>query len=230
MYCIKCGVGLAKGQTACPLCGTRVCHPDFPVEEIPTYPKKEFPSEAFNRIPLLFVITILWLLPLFLPLILEYAILQRVTWSGYVTGGVALAYLFVFLPLWWKHPNPVIFVPIDFVGVILYLLYICLATGGNWFISFAFPVVGSFALIVTAMVTLCRYARGGILYIFGGGSIAIGVWSVLIDWDIRATFGVSPAFMWSLAPLIVLSLVGALFIVVAIVRPFREGLRKIFFI
>jgi hypothetical protein len=230
MYCIKCGVGLADGQSACPLCGTKVAHPDFPVTEKPTYPKGDFPSEAFNRVPLLFVITILWLLPLFLPLILEYAILQKVTWSGYVTGGVALAYLFVFLPLWWKHPNPVIFVPIDFAGVLVYLLYICLATGGNWFMSFAFPVVGSFGIIITAMVALSRYARRGMLYILGGGSIAIGIWTVLIDWDIRATFGVNPSFMWSLAPLIALSLIGMLLIVVAIVRPFREGLRKIFFV
>ena len=230
MYCIKCGVGLANGQTACPLCGTRVAHPDFLITEIPTYPKKEFPSEAFNRRVLLFVITVLWLLPLFLPLIMEYAILHRVGWSGYVTGGLALAYLFVFLPMWWKRPNPSIFVPIDFAGVIVYLLYVCLHTGGTWFMSFAFPVVGSFGLIVTAIVVLTYYLRRGHLYIFGGGSIAIGIWTVLLDLEIRNAFGVKPSFMWSLCPLIVLFVLGMLLIVIAIVKPFKEALKKIFFV
>ena len=30
MYCVKCGVELADSQRVCPLCGTRVFHPDIP--------------------------------------------------------------------------------------------------------------------------------------------------------------------------------------------------------
>ena len=30
MYCIKCGVELADSERVCPLCGTRVFHPDLP--------------------------------------------------------------------------------------------------------------------------------------------------------------------------------------------------------
>ena len=29
MYCVKCGVELADSQRVCPLCGTRVFHPDI---------------------------------------------------------------------------------------------------------------------------------------------------------------------------------------------------------
>ena len=71
MYCIKCGVKLSEGQTTCPICHTRVYHPDLPVSDRPTYPKKEFQSEEFNRHGLLFVISVLWLLPTFLPMIFE---------------------------------------------------------------------------------------------------------------------------------------------------------------
>ena len=60
MFCIKCGVELTDGQTICPVCGTRVYHPDFPVKDTsPTYPKKDFESEEFNRKGILFVVTIL---------------------------------------------------------------------------------------------------------------------------------------------------------------------------
>ena len=63
MFCIKCGVELTDGQTVCPVCSTRVYHPDLPIEKVsPTYPKKDFESEEFNRRGILFVVTILSLL------------------------------------------------------------------------------------------------------------------------------------------------------------------------
>ena len=31
MYCIKCGVALAESEEKCPLCGTRVYHPDLEI-------------------------------------------------------------------------------------------------------------------------------------------------------------------------------------------------------
>jgi NAD-dependent SIR2 family protein deacetylase len=72
MYCIKCGVKLSDGQERCPLCSTRVYHPDIPFgESKPTYPKKDFESEELNLKGLLFVITILWVLPLVLPVVFE---------------------------------------------------------------------------------------------------------------------------------------------------------------
>ena len=51
-------------------------------------------------------------------------------WSGFASGGILLLYVLTVLPLWFKRPNPVIFVPVDFAAIILYLLYIDLATGG----------------------------------------------------------------------------------------------------
>mgnify|MGYP000840753951 CR=1 FL=1 len=39
MYCIKCGVELADSERVCPLCGTRVFHPDLPCGQgEPPYP------------------------------------------------------------------------------------------------------------------------------------------------------------------------------------------------
>jgi len=33
MFCIKCGVELSRGSAVCPICGTKVCHPDFPADD-----------------------------------------------------------------------------------------------------------------------------------------------------------------------------------------------------
>ena len=230
MYCIKCGAELSDGQTLCPLCGTKVYHPDIPAEDIPTYPRKEFPSEEFNRKGILFVITILAVLPLTLPIIFEFSLNGTVGWSGYVAGAVLLGYLWLILPLWFRAPNPVIFIPCDFTAAALYLLFIDLRTGGNWFLSFAMPITLTLGLIVTTVVALTRYIRRGWLYIFGGGLIALGGWTVLIEVLLRATFPVNLSVVWSLYPLISLFLLGMMLIVIAIVKPLKESLRKIFFI
>ena len=61
MYCVKCGVKLSEGQTVCPLCETKVYHPDINVTEANTYPKIPFKSEEFNRKGLMFVLTMIFL-------------------------------------------------------------------------------------------------------------------------------------------------------------------------
>jgi hypothetical protein len=145
-----------------------------------------------------------------------------------VIGGLLLSYVVIMLPMWFKSPNPVIFVPCDFAAVGLYLLYINLAAGGKWFLSFAFPVTGFVALIVTAVVTLMRYIRRGRLYIFGGASIGLAFFSVLVEYMIHLNFKIHEGLIWSVYPFIVLFLIGIMLIVIAIVRPFRESLKKIF--
>ena len=230
MYCIRCGAELSAGQTLCPLCNTRVFHPDLPNEKIPTYPKKEFVSEQVNRKSILFVVTILLLIPLILPIVFELSYHNEIDWSGYVAGGVILFYLFFILPSWFRRPLPSVFVPCDFAAVLVFLLYADLQTGGSWFLPFAFPVVGAFALIVTAMATLLFHLRRGRLYVMGGGLIALGAWTVLIELMIGVAFDVVSTVRWSLFSLVPLVILGLLLIVVAIVRPFRESLYKVFFI
>ena len=168
MYCVKCGVALADSERKCPLCGTPVFHPDIarPAAEPPFPPERRLHGEAVNRSGLLFVLTIFSLLPVLIVLLCDWRINGGVVWSGFAAGGIVLFYILVLLPQWFRRPNPVIFVPVDFAAIALYLLYIDFAVGGHWFLSFAFPVTGAIALLVTAVITLVRYLHGGYLYIF----------------------------------------------------------------
>lgn len=230
MYCVKCGVELSEGQTVCPICDTRVYHPDFDVTEKNTYPKIPFKSEEFNRKGLIFVITVLFLIPLLLPVFLELSWHGAIGWSGYTAGGVLLLYIVSVLPAWFKHPNPVIFIPCGFAAGAVYLWYISFATGGGWFLPFALPLIGAITLIITAVVAVLRYVGRGKLYVFGGGLIALGFFCALLETLIAGAFGVKTEFIWSLAPLTILFILGMLLIIIAIVKPFRESLRKIFFV
>ena len=230
MYCINCGVQLSEGQTTCPICETRVYHPDVIVKEKSTYPKIPFESEEFNRNGLLFILTMIFVIPLLLPIFLELSWHSDVSWSGYVAGGTLIVYSALVMPLWFKKPNPVIFVPVTFALIIGLLLFICIKTGGSWFMSFAFPVTGGLGLIITATTAILYYVRRGKLYTVGGMSIALGLWTVLLEWDIRSTFNPQVMINWSLAPLTVLSVIGIMLIVIAIIKPLKESLRRIFFI
>lgn len=83
----------------------------------------------------------------------------EVSWSSYVMLGIALLYIVAFLPGWFRRKQPLIFVPLDFAAVCGYLLYICLTTGGHWFLSFAFPVVMLVCLLTTAAIAMLRYIK-----------------------------------------------------------------------
>ena len=136
----------------------------------------------------------------------------------------------ILLPMWFRHPNPVIFVPVDFVAVGLYLLYIDFASGGHWFLSFAFPVTGAIGLLVTAVVTLTHYLHGGYLFIYGGGFILSGALAVLIEFLLNLTFQIHETFFWSFYPLVAGVVIGSMLIVIAVCKPLRESLHRKFFL
>ena len=231
MFCIKCGVELTDGQTTCPVCNTRVYHPDIPIKQAaPTYPKKDFESEEFNRRGILFVITIFAMLAAALSIMFDLSISGEITWSGYVASGMGAFYVCVILPLWFKHTTPAIFVPCGFSSILALLLYVNMQTNGHWFLSFAFPVAGILGVILTTVTTLCHYLRRGYLYILGGGLMALGGWTLLIELFLHLTFELPDHVIWSPFPCTTLAVLGMMLIIVAIVPPFRESLRRIFYV
>ena len=86
MYCVNCGVELADSETVCPLCGTRVFHPDLPRKQAPSpYPADPHGKpEEVNRSGILFVMTMLALLPAVVCVVIMMV-------NGNVGAGVAVA-------------------------------------------------------------------------------------------------------------------------------------------
>lgn len=232
MYCIKCGVELADSEKKCPLCGTVVFNPEVPRPDgAPPYPPEHTLNAGnVNRSGVMFIITMLFLLPIVTVLLADWQINGGIVWSGYVVGAVLLLYVVVVLPLWFRAPNPVVFIPVDFAAVMLYLLYIDLACGGHWFLSFAFPVCGGAMLIVTAAAALVRYVHGGYFFIIGGAFILTGLYNVLIEFLLNLNFNLHEGFIWSFYPLAGCVIIGAMLIVIGCSSQLRESLHKKFFI
>lgn len=174
-------------------------------------------------------VIILFFIPLLVCFFADISIDGKTDWFGYVAGALTVAYVALALPLWFRKPNPVIFVPCSFVAAGLYLLYINSATGGDWFLSFAFPVTGGLCLIVCAVVTLLHSLRRGRLYIIGGAFMALGAFMLLIEFLMGITFDLT-FIGWSVYPLVVLVLLGGMLIFFAINTAAREMMeRKLFF-
>ncbi|MBE6538509.1 MAG: hypothetical protein E7671_03485 [Ruminococcaceae bacterium] len=230
MYCIKCGVKLADTEKKCPLCDTVVCHPDFPSSnEAPLYPEGKMPRGGSGTKALCGAVIIMFLLPLTICFFADFLYNGILDWFGYVAGALLVSYVSFALPAWFERPNPVIFTPCSFAALTLYLLYIELYTGGAWFLSFAFPVVGGVCLITSAVVTLVRYLRRGRLYIAGGAFIASGAFALLVEFLAGITFGLR--FVgWSVYTSVTLVMLGCLLIYIAINPRVREIIeRKLFF-
>ncbi len=234
MYCAKCGVELQKGVEKCPLCGLRAFHPDIKEEPEPgPFPRFAEGEGSVSNSGVMFIVTVVFLIPLIICLIADISISGGVSWSGYAAGGIVLLYAVFCLPHWFRHPKSEIFFPVAAALALCLALYVCLHTGGRWFLPFAFPVGGALALIIETMIVLLRFAVGPwphrALYIVGGASVALGLLCVLVEFLIKVTFGVRMIW-WSLYPLTALALLGLMLIVTGACRPLRESLHKKLFI
>ena len=231
MYCIKCGVELASSEKKCPLCGTAVYHPELYIKHTPSpYPDVHDKVEHMSKKGMLFILSLIFVIPALVLFIVDINISPEITWSGIACLGIALGYAFFVLPLWFKKPNPVIFIPIDFALAGGYLLYIDLYFSGGWFMSLAFPVCGIFCIIITTAAALFKYLRRGRLYIWGGLMFALGGACMLIEMFICITFDTLRMFLWSLYPCVTLGIIGIALVVLAVCKPLRESLGKRFFI
>ena len=231
MYCVKCGVKLADSEKLCPLCGTIAYHPDIAREEgNDIFPKSKYPTPEAKTLELPIFLTAVFLLPILVVLFCDLRFNSAITWSGIVVGALVLCYLMFVLPLWFEKSYPMIFVPCSFGAVGVYLFYLNWVLNGNWFLSFAFPLLGCIAVIVISVLALVRYVRKGKLFIFGGACIATGAMMLLIEFLMVITFERITYMGWSFYPLISLVMVGGFLIFLGICRPARELMERKFFV
>lgn len=228
MYCVKCGVELADSERKCPLCETPVYFPGLAENPETPYPKALKPKENNPNKAICFVITCFFVIALATAFLCDFNINGAIIWSDLVAGSLLLVYIFFVLPSWFIHPLPAIFVPCDFAAIALLLFYINLRVEGDWYFKFALPVTIGAAVICCSVSILTYYLKRGRLYIAGGAIIATGAYSIFIEMCLHAAFAIHDKLVWSLYPATAFALIGMMLIVIAIVRPLKEQLYKIF--
>ena len=172
MYCINCGVKLEGGADKCPLCNTVVPIP-APHEEQKLYPSGKLPKLTAKSKALSGSILIVLFIPLILTFFSDIHDNRRLDWFGLVAGALLLSYILLALPVWFRKPNPVIFVPCDFLAIILYVFYINLALKDAWFWTFALPAIGVFGLLVCALIILLHYLKNSFRFAISRADLLI---------------------------------------------------------
>ena len=227
MYCVKCGVRLQEGAERCPLCQTPVWNPEGATAQ-PSF-SDQYPAPLKSRrYPILAFLTAILIALSLSALIFCLTKLHGVYWSGYVMLGCALVYFAAIFPFWFDKREPLIFVPLAFALVCGYLLYLCLYTGGHWFLSFAFPVTMLAGGLTTASVALFRFGKRRRLLKTGSLLVVIGCSAMLVELFQVIAFG-GEMFTWSLYPVIGFSAIGLFLILCGLIPPWRAHLeRKLF--
>lgn len=225
MYCMNCGVKLGEGEHSCPLCGVRAYHPDL--EHTPGTPlfPRQWSAPKPERTGWRFLLTITFLAAFICCLAVDLLISHGISWSGYVMAGLQAGYILLVLPMWFPHPNWLIFLPIDVVTAELLLLYINCASGGRWFLSFAFPVTAIYGGLIIGVTALVKFMQKGWFFLSGGVCIVFGCSTMLLELFQHITFH-TRMFLWSLYPTGVLSLLGVFWILCGIIRPLGDAIRK----
>ena len=85
------------------------------------------------------------------------------------------------------------------------------------------------ALLLTGCTALFRYVRGRRLYITGGALLAIGGFSMLMEFFAHLTFG-TPMFHWSLYVVSGCGLAGIFFVLSGFIRPLHAWMERKFFV
>lgn len=234
MYCMKCGVRMADGSDRCPLCGTENRLPDkdrLPdkKEKFRTYPERYPENTPSGYVPLAAFLTAFCLITCTVVMMICVRLYGAAAWGGYAALGIATVYMIAVFPLWFPRRDPLIFMPVAHLAVGGYLLYICLKTGGHWFLSFAFPLTGISCLVLTALSALLFRIRDKRLYIAGGTFLIMGGFSILVEFFEHITFG-TVMFRWSLFAAGMSGAFGIFLILAAIVPRLSEFLKRHFFI
>lgn len=186
--------------------------------------------EDVNRSGVLFVLTIAALLPALLCLLCDWRINGTLVWSGYAAGAIALLYVVILLPMWFRAAQSRHICAGRFHrgGTVPALYQLCHRRA--LVLVFAFPVTGAIGLLISAAVALTHYLRGGYLYIYGGMLILGGGLAVLIEFLINLTFQIHETLFWSFYPMVAGIVLGLMLIVIAICKPLRESLHRKFFL
>lgn len=227
MFCVKCGVELADSENKCPLCNTPVYYPENARGEL-KFPEYKNTREPINARGLSFVISFLAVIAAVICVICNITVSGELSWSIYAVSALALAYVIFVLPSWFRHPSVAVFVPTDCGAVAIFVGILAAVMRADWYFSFALPVIAFLTLIVSGVSILSYYLRRGYLYIWGGASILLGVFLPILELLLHLNFKIEGNFHWSFYPCTALILIGIMLIVIAIVKPFRESLRKIF--
>ncbi len=228
-YCVNCGVELADSEKHCPLCQTEVVNPKALWQEPAERPYSRHVDNIMKRIDRRYFAALTALLlsiPCIITVLLDILTGGGLTWSAYVIGAVAVIYVVVLLPFFFRKYHAVIFLGADCAAVLLYLLFIQATIGGSWFMSLGLPLTVSASVCMLALALLFTKRRLSVIVKTGAVLIAVGVFVVAAEVFISLDAYHAVKFAWSFYALIPCLVLGVAAFVLEHRQNFKERVRR----
>ena len=153
--CPECKVLVGGSDIRCPLCGAVLNGPDDGAAAEPLYPEFGSAAKRHDPFPILAkIFAFVSILGVCICVLINLLVSGRMTWSLYVVGGVAAAWLTVGLHLM-ARINLNFQLLIDLCAVSLYLVLIDRLTGWHrWSIDYVIPILYIGIMIATVVLAV----------------------------------------------------------------------------
>lgn len=229
-YCVNCGVELEKSEKYCPLCSVEVLNPKAPWEDPIERPYPRYLETFVNRIDKRYFATLaglILMIPMLITILLDILDGGGLTWSAYIVGAMALIFIFVVLPFYFKRYHTVLFLSANCAAVLLYLLFIERTNGGHWFVGLGLPitVAASLAIIILALL-FTKSSRMTLLKKSAGILFATGLFVLVVEVIVRLNAPVPFDLRWSFYALIPCAILGAAALILEHRKNFKEEVRR----
>jgi hypothetical protein len=229
-YCVNCGVELAKSEKYCPLCNVEVVNPKSPWQEPAATPYPKYFYSFMKRIDHRYFATLAGLfliIPILVTIIYDLISGDGISWSAYVAGAMALLYIFIVLPFYFKRYHTVIFLSVNCAAVLLYLFFIERMNGGSWFKGIGMPITiaASVCIIVLALL-FTKKKRIGFFIKTALVFIASGIFLLSIELILSLNnFGIF-VLNWSFYAFVPCALLGFMAFILEHRKNLKEEIRR----
>ncbi|MDO9546121.1 MAG: DUF6320 domain-containing protein [Pelolinea sp.] len=184
-YCVNCGVKLNHNVSSCPLCGVEIINPADPIDQTA---EKIFPQsrdvhkDSFDKSLWIKMVTTVLGLPMLLSITINTIFGNGLNWSLYVTGTLGIIWVWLVSPFLFKRSFMARSVVIDAVFLLGFLYLIeYLSHSQGWFFSLAFPIIGTFTILLLIIVILIKRKILKELHIVASIFLGIGIFCVILN-------------------------------------------------
>lgn len=229
-YCVNCGVELAEGEKRCPLCFTEVYNPKEQADAVRPYPAAKEVPKPVNIGALVTLISLILSGLILISVACDLFDSGSLTWSAYVMASLLLVWVFVVPPIAIRRNRVFASLLLDFIGISLFLYAIQWLTAGNWFFTFAFPLVLALLVLTVCGVALPRILHFGKMSLGGLLLIETGLCAMCVDFLVKWAFQGALGVSWSFFVLIPCGILGILAIIIDKNAKIREEFIRRFYI
>lgn len=229
-YCVNCGVELEKGEKYCPLCHVEVLNPKAPWQEPVERPYPRYLETLVHRIDRRYFATLaglILLIPILITFLLDILDGSGLSWSAYIVGAMALLFIFIVFPFYFKRYHTVIFLSVNCAAILLYLLFIERMNGGHWFVGIGLPVTvaASIGIIILALLFT---KKNGMTMLKKCASVlfALGLFVLVVEVIIRLNETAPFDLKWSLYALIPCAILGVAALILEHRKNVKEEIRR----